>query len=390
MEKEKKDTKAHYSTGDLYTLHNSRIFRWIAFFLFLYLYSFGQLFAQNKRTSASASPKTFIVGVAGDAPFVTKHGDALEGIAVEVWQSLASDLDIRDSLVFFTDVPTALEAMEAGKLQAVTGPVSITSDRAVQMQFSQPYFYSGNSILSRTEEPTMWERVQPFFTKKFFAAAFIFICILGIVGTLFWLVERERNQEQFPRLPAKGIANGMWCAIVTMSTTGYGDKAPVTFWGRLIAGIWMVISIIFATTMVAGIASTLTLTGMNTSVISNLDQLAGKRVAVVKDSPADDLTEDYGGKIVGIQTLKEGYDLLKEKKVDAVVFDRPELLYYFKKHPDEEVAVSRESFGRGGYGIALPLNNKIMHQLDIELLKLNESGRLSQIIDSWLGKKHSE
>ena len=98
--------------------------------------------------------------------------------------------------------------------------------------------------MSNSEGHGWWDRIAPFFSKSLLYAVFIFLFILSIVGTLVWLTERNASPEQFPKDPAHGIANGMWLAIVTMTTTGYGDRAPITFWGRIITGSWMVISII--------------------------------------------------------------------------------------------------------------------------------------------------
>ena len=83
----------------------------------------------------------------------------------------------------------------------------------------------------------LWGRIQPFFSKRLLYATGVFVFILACVGTLLWLAERKDN-EQFPTSPARGIGNGMWCAISTMTTTGYGDIAPVTLAGRIIACGW--------------------------------------------------------------------------------------------------------------------------------------------------------
>ncbi len=358
--------------------HNQRLFFFSIIIIFvLTLREGADLHAQAKVPLR--------IGVAGTAPFVV-GSDRDDGISLEIWQALADKQGWSYSLIPFDDVPHALQALEAGRVDAVVGPVSITADRASKIEFTQPYFQSGLSIMSRAKPPTVWERIRPFFTTRFFIAVLVFLFILGIVGTLLWLAEREHNPDQFPSLPARGIANGMWCAIVTMSTTGYGDRAPVTFWGRVVAGSWMVISIIFATTMVATIASTLTLVGMNTVVISNADQLNDKTVGVVAGSPAQDLIEEYGGREVPIMTLEQGYKLLKEKRIDAVVYDRPQLLYFEKQHHDHDVSISKTEYMRQGYGFAFPLKSQELHEADIALLRLQESGRISRIVKEWLGE----
>jgi polar amino acid transport system substrate-binding protein len=333
--------------------------------------------------SSSDEKIDLTVGVAGSPPFVVDTTNQT-GISMEMWEDMASRLGWPYQTRYYDDVPQALEALQAGQVDLVVGPVSITADRAAKFRFTQPYFLSSLSILSRSDPPTLWERISPFFSKRFFGAVCVFILILGGVGTLLWLAERERNAEQFPHEPAKGIANGMWCAIVTMSTTGYGDRTPVTFWGRLIAGCWMVISIIFATTMVAGIASTLTLTGLNTSTIDTATELGGRKVAVIDDSPAEGFVHKYGAHAVTVDSLEVGYKLLKGKQVDALVYDRTQLQYFLKNKHDEDVNLSIAEYDRQGYGFALPIHSTLLHKVNVALLMTEESGRSDLIINSWL------
>lgn len=324
------------------------------------------------------------IGLAGTPPFFNADKT---GISIDIWDHVARDMDIRYTTVAYSSVPDALQALEAGEVDAVVGPVSISSERVARMDLTQPYFRSSLSILSRTDELSAWERIQPFFSVKLLYALFLFLFILAIVGTLLWLAERKASSDQFPLSPAQGIGNGMWCAISTMSTTGYGDIAPVTLAGRIIAGSWMVISIIFATTMVAGIASTLTLTGLGHTVIDTAEKLPGKRVAVLAGSPAADFVADHGGRAVPEADLDSCYAALKNKRVDAIVFDRPQLLYFFKKKNDRGMAVAPSEYQPQGYGFAFPLHSPFMPEVDVELLRLKESGDLDHILKNWLGEQ---
>ena len=90
--------------------------------------------------------------------------------------------------------------------------------------------------------------------------------------------------------------------------------APVTLKGRIVAGVWMVITLIFATSMVAGIASTLTLTGMDTSIIEKAEELAGKKVATLNDSPTVEFLKKHRAKIVETTSVNDAFSLLREKK----------------------------------------------------------------------------
>lgn len=344
------------------------------------LFFVSGLFAQNPAAS-----DTFRVGIAGTPPFITEQGGHPEGIAWEIWESLAARAGWPYTVQQYESVPQALDAMNDGKINLLVGPVSITAKRAKNFRFSQPYFQSSLGILSRTDPPTIWQRLKPFFSASFFIAVGVLLLVLAIVGTLIWLAEREVSEEEFPHDALGGITNGIWLALVTMTTVGYGDKAPKTFWGRLVTGVWMLISVITATSFVASIASTLTITGLNRTVISTAEQLNGHRVAVLSASPAEGFSKQYGAKIKGVATLDQAYNLLKDKKVDAVVYDRPQLLYYLKLHHDDKVAVSKASYMMQGYGFAFPLESNAMHELNVQLLELEESGRVDRIVNTWLG-----
>jgi polar amino acid transport system substrate-binding protein len=344
--------------------------------------------AQPRRSRARPSNlnKVFRVGVAGSEPFVVKKATGTDGISVEIWQALAAQTGWRYQLQLYENVPLALDALASNKVDLVVGPVSITAERAQSMRFSQPYFQSSLSIMSRTGAPTLWQRVAPFFSRSFFVAVGVLLFVLALVGTLIWLAERRMPGAHFPQRPVRGIANGIWFAIVTMSTVGYGDLAPKTFLGRFVSGVWIIISVITATSLVAGIASTLTLTAMRTTAISTAEQLSGRSVAVLTNSPGETFARRWGAHLRGVESLQDGYTLLKQQAVDALVFDRPQLLYYLNERHDPAVAVSNAEYMRQNYGFATPLSSALVHELNVHLLQLEESGRVDRIVRAWLGE----
>lgn len=61
----------------------------------------------------------------------------------------------------------------------------------------------------------------------------VVLTIVTILGTGMYLVEHDVNPG-FASIP-----QSMYWAIVTMTTVGYGDVAPQTVWGKLIASLMM-------------------------------------------------------------------------------------------------------------------------------------------------------
>ncbi|MCP9800084.1 potassium channel family protein [Synechococcus sp. RedBA-s] len=58
------------------------------------------------------------------------------------------------------------------------------------------------------------------------SAGVLLICLFT-VGTLIWLAEHRTNPDNFPCHSLRGAGNGMWFALVTLTSVGYSDWAPV-------------------------------------------------------------------------------------------------------------------------------------------------------------------
>jgi voltage-gated potassium channel len=59
------------------------------------------------------------------------------------------------------------------------------------------------------------------------------------------------DHESYP-----SIGSGLWWAVQTVTTVGYGDSVPVTAGGRLVAAVVMLFGIGFLTVITAAITST--------------------------------------------------------------------------------------------------------------------------------------
>ena len=181
-----------------------------------------------------------------------------------------------------------------------------------------------------------------------------------------------------------GIGVGIWLALVTMTTVGYGDKAPITLAGRILGGIWMVIAMITASSLTAGIATALTLAQLDRGAIETAGELGDHRVATVLGTTADAFLHRYEAEIVPAPDVESAVHELTEGHVDAVVYDRPVLQYLLRQDEDLDLKISDHEYEPQGYGFAFPTGHAITHEMNVVLLELSESGRLQAISEEWL------
>jgi voltage-gated potassium channel len=68
-----------------------------------------------------------------------------------------------------------------------------------------------------------------------FSVLLLFLMVWFLGSVLMYLLERDAQPQSFGNLPS-----AMWWAVVTLTTTGYGDAVPITPLGRLVAGVVMI------------------------------------------------------------------------------------------------------------------------------------------------------
>ena len=118
--------------------------------------------------------------------------------------------------------------------------------------------------------------VHDTFVLNFICFAFLFM-VIG--GHLIWLAERKANSANFPTAYTDGIDDGIWWAMVTATTVGYGDKTPVTPMGRVLAMAFMTVGIALFSVLSGHIsASFIESRSAVNAKITSVSDLSGKRV----------------------------------------------------------------------------------------------------------------
>ena len=337
------------------------------------------LLAFSERADSSLK-----VGYTGSEPFVMADE---KGMVIDLWKEISYAIGHDYELISFESVEEGLDAVHSREINLLIGPITINSARASEVTFSQPYYDTEMAILAPVLNKTIWQRIKPFFSTTFLYAIIGLVVILSIVGSIFWLVEGKYMPEEYSKSPVKGIGIGLWIAVVTMTTVGYGDFAPKTILGRVVMGSWMVLSLIMATSFVAGIATTLSVTSNDTNTITSLAHLEGKKVAVPTNQKIVEHVKVVGGKPVMVNSVKEGYDKLMDGKVDALVYDVIPLKYVFEDSKKDDFVLSKKNILPQYYGFAFPEANALKQVVDLEIIKLRESEKIEQLVQRWTADK---
>ncbi|MEG3439378.1 transporter substrate-binding domain-containing protein [Pannus brasiliensis CCIBt3594] len=202
---------------------------------------------------------------------------------IECWKELARAMDLKYRSIAYTNPTEAFKDLGAGKLDLIVGNVGITADRIAKFDFTQPVYQEKLTLLLRGSPPTLWSAIRPFLGWAFLSSVGGIVLCITVVGHLLWLAERHQNPKQFPPVYFKGAGEGIWCALVTLTTVGYGDRYPLTPLGRSIIGTWMILSVVVITSLTAGIATTLAV-AFSARPLERFDRpndLQGARIATV-------------------------------------------------------------------------------------------------------------
>ena len=197
------------------------------------------------------------------------------------------------------------------------------------LDFSVQYLPWSVSILSPAgHQKSFFEALVNVVTKNFFGNFVSFVFLLMVFfGHLVWLAERGVNPH-FPRKYLDGVDDGVWWAVATATTVGYGDLVPVTPAGRLLAIIYMMIGLSCFSILSGFIASEFIAGRQESGGITAVEELAGARVCGYPSVLSSALFQGVAFATVAGETMEECGMLLKTGSVDAIVWDTPTMLYW--------------------------------------------------------------
>ena len=338
----------------------------------------------GQQSSAASQP--LIVGTKEAPPFSMKTSDGQwTGLSIDLWQQIAADLNFRFEFRELT-LKQLLDGVSDGSLDAAVAAFTITPEREKKLDFTHAFYTTGLGIAVAGKTHNPWLTVA----RRVISAAFLKVVasltlvLLG-VGVLVWWFEHKKNPQQFNGSAARGIGSGFWWSAVTMTTVGYGDKAPITLAGRILGLIWMFVAIIIISSFTAAITSSLTVTQLE-SVIKGPEDLPKVTVGTMANTTSESFLKQIQISFRSFGSPQEGLAALKAGKIQALVYDAPILRYYIHQNYTASLEVLPYRLQRQEYGIALQPKSPLREQINVVLLQKIREKAWQEKLSQYLGE----
>jgi polar amino acid transport system substrate-binding protein len=331
--------------------------------------------------------KQLVVGTKEAPPFAMKdeHGN-WKGVSIDLWRHIAGRMGLQYRFAEAESVNSLLEGVRAGNFDVAVAAITVTPAREQQVDFTTPYFHSGTGIAVQADRISNWLPViRSMASYSFLQAALALLGLTFLVGLLIWFFERRSNAA-FAGGVAQGLSSGVWWSTNAMTQRALeGGVVPMTLPGRIVAVIWMVVSVIAIALFTAGITSALTTRRLH-GAVNSLADLSSVRVATVQGTETEDALSRMRIKYRTVSSPIEGFDALQKGTIDALTYDRPILAWLIRQR-GFSAELTDVTFSPQDYAIALRNDSSLRKQINVALLEAEETDWWKDILFRYLGQR---
>jgi ABC-type amino acid transport substrate-binding protein len=346
----------------------------------LFIFLLGHLVSFTQATQ-----DTLLVAYTPAAPFIIENEDRLEGLNIWLWEKVATELNLKYTLEKMS-FPDMLDSLKSSHVDISINPLSITSIRSMEMEFTHSYFASNATVaVAKVSSLNKFIGfVKGFFNLNFLRGLLVLLLIILCFGLLGWFFERKYNPSVF-RTGPKGIWDGFWWSAVTLTTVGYGDKAPVSRAGKITALLLMFGGLLFISGLTASIASSLTVDQLAQNP-DGFNAFKERKVGTIGQSSTEAFIQEHFFKdIRTYPDVAKGLTELKKGKIDAFLYDEPILKHIIQKDSAlSDLELLPVQFDVQFYAFGLPKSHTQLEQLiSQKILEIKETKEWEVVLNEY-------
>jgi polar amino acid transport system substrate-binding protein len=310
---------------------------------------------------------------------------SIDGVSVDLWRRAAESLKREYRLVPVAQMEDVLKGLERKDYDAAIGAITITPVRLARVDFSYPTHRSGVAVAVRQD-------VGPMAALASYGAVLgelapliaLTFALLIVMGIAMWLAERQTRPHTHESV-VDTLRDGVYWAVVTMTTVGYGDKTPKTTAGRVIAVVWMLASVALISILSTSIVSRMTAERVVGGLQITEADLGGKRLAAVAHSSGAEYLDERQLRYAPFDDLAAALGALARGQVDAVVNSVGALQYLVSTRFKNTIRPPRGVLEPAYMAIALPPGSPLKKPLDEVLVGITAGQEWRRVEDSYFG-----
>jgi polar amino acid transport system substrate-binding protein len=330
------------------------------------------------------------VGVYDVEPYGGQDREGLfVGASVDLWRRAAEHLNWQYQLTLVSQMSDLLSGLEKGTYDVAIGAITITPERLARVDFSYPTHRSGVAAVFAKRTGAASALYEYGAALGELASLILAIAIfLTVIGVLMWWFERSPSNHPGKSDPQSSVTSwheGVYWAVVTMTTVGYGDKTPKTYLGRALAVVWMVASLVLISLLTTNLVARMTVSRVEGILIRTSD-LAGKRLAAVSDSSGAEYLDAQRLAYQKFSNLPDALNALAAGRTDAVVNSIGALQYLVNTRFSDAIAPPRGLLAPAYMAFALPMNSALKKPLDRALTIVSGTPEWRSVEETYFGR----
>jgi ABC-type amino acid transport substrate-binding protein len=334
----------------------------------------------------AAETKAVKVGLYASDPFVIDLGSGkYSGLAFNLWEIITARLEIHSEYLLYDSLKKLIEDAKGGKIDFIVCNLAVTRERAENLKFSFPWYDDGLRILVKNsgQNLSVWNMLQ----QQGHISIYLGIILLVAALTIGQALLRRRKDDDFPICWLEGMSLSLY-EVVRSAKSGIIQKNFLGWAGYIVLTLWMLCGFGLLAYVTSTLTSAMTAASMQRSGdINSLNDLPGKRVAVLIHSVGEKYMQETGARLLTFETLEKGVEGLMQGVVDAMVMDSAELEYWVHSHPKMNVEVVGNIFNP--YKYAFAANKKHALQMDLvseEVIRLLGDGTVENLKNKYFGR----
>ncbi|XP_031563325.1 uncharacterized protein LOC116298886 isoform X3 [Actinia tenebrosa] len=197
----------------------------------------------------------------------------------------------------------------------------------------------------------------------------------------FYNAERKDNSLQFSESFSSGIFEGFWWAFCTMTTVGYGDKAPKTIMGKIVGSVWMLVGVIIITIFISIITTALT-----SGSYEQYSSIRGMKVSVVNQSVEHNLAIRKNAEVEALPDQDMAFDQLINRQVQISLLDTHALKYHISYLTSKHVVVASVLRNYVSFGFLLSKNSSRLESCLRDFMEVKENWKY-ELLRAAVGSK---